>query len=158
MIFNLLESFIDRVFRQAVFPEVGCVVYCDLLFGYAQHSGIYVGGDQIVHLNGSGIVETVSPKEFIAGTTAVGIYISCNDTYVVGNDKIATRARKMVGRGRAYNLFFDNCHQFTSGCITGDFENSDNFLWMLKKTAEDEIDANTWRVWNADVTGGIHIY
>ena len=31
---------------------------------------------------------------------------------------------------------------------TGNFENSDNFLWMLKDRAEKNIDCDNWRVWD----------
>lgn len=56
----------------------------------------------------------------------------------------------MVGKKRNYNLLLDNCHQFASGCITGDFENNDNFLFMLKHTAKEHLNLDTWRVWDRD--------
>lgn len=56
---NLRESIIDNVFRAHTSPVIGSVVYCDLLFGYAEHSGIYVGDDKIVHLDGSGLIEII---------------------------------------------------------------------------------------------------
>jgi len=148
---NLAKSFFDNVLRDCVYPVKGSVVYCDLAFGNAEHSGIYIGNNEIVHLDGSGNVEIVDPKEFLnrldGFNLAISIYVSCDGSSAVGGDTIAKRAKKMVGEKRDYNLIFDNCHQFTSGCITGNFENSDNFLWMLKDTAEKEINANTWRVW-----------
>jgi len=148
---NLAKSFFDNVLRDCVYPVKGSVVYCDLAFGNAEHSGIYIGNNEIVHLDGSGNVEIVDPKEFLnrldGFNLAISIYVSCDGSSAVGGDTIAERAKKMVGEKRDYNLIFDNCHQFTSGCITGNFENSDNFLWMLKDTAEKEINANTWRVW-----------
>ena len=77
----------------------------------------------------------------------MSIYVSCNDTTPVGGELIAQRARSMVGNKRNYSLLLDNCHQFTSGCLTGDFDNADNFLWFLKQTATRKINSNTWRVW-----------
>ena len=145
---NFTESFVDNVFRDKVEPEVGSVVYCDLAFGYAEHSGIYIGGNQIVHLNKYGEIETVSPSSFIDGTTAISIYVSCYDTYAIGCKSTAQRAKNMIGTDRNYNVIFDNCHQFSSGCLTGDFDNSDSFLWMLKHTANDKLQANSWRVWD----------
>lgn len=35
----------------------------------------------------------------------------------------------------------DNCHQFSSGCITGNTENSDNFFWMLEDTLKRKVGA-----------------
>jgi hypothetical protein len=54
----------------------------------------------------------------------------------------------MVGSSRAYNLLLDNCHQFTSGCLSGDFENPSNFMYFLKGDAEKYLKCNEWRVWD----------
>ncbi|MCY3701857.1 MAG: lecithin retinol acyltransferase family protein [Rhodospirillales bacterium] len=78
----------------------------------------------------------------------MSIYVSCYDERSVGNSRAARRALSMIGRRRNYNLLLDNCHQFVAGCLTGDFENSDNFLWMLKDTASNVLGSNTWRIWN----------
>lgn len=62
------------------------------------------------------------------------IYMLCDDEYTILFDESnAKRAECMVGNYRDYNLLIDNCHQFTSGCITGNFENSDNFTLFLKQ-------------------------
>lgn len=148
---NLAESFIDNVIRDTVYPVKGSMVYCDLAFGNAEHSGIYIGGNKIVHLDGSGDIEIVSPKRFLdrlgGFNSAISIYVSCDGDSPVGGSTVAERAKRMIGKCRNYNVILDNCHQFTSGCMSGNFENSDNFLWMLKDTAKSEISANTWRVW-----------
>ncbi|MNE00608.1 hypothetical protein D3C80_930220 [compost metagenome] len=57
----------------------------------------------------------------------------------------------MVGQTRSYNFLLDNCHQFTSGCLTGDFENSSNFLWMMKDEAKKTLSVNNWRFWDIDL-------
>jgi hypothetical protein len=148
---NTLESFVDNVFRDKVYPIRGSVVYCDLGFGLAEHSGIYVGDNKIVHLDGSGLIECVSPRMFISRLNglngAISIYVSCVGGSAVGANNVAKRAVGMIGEARAYNVVLDNCHQFSSGCITGNFDNSDNFLWMLKKTSRERIGSDTWRVW-----------
>ncbi len=145
-----VQSFIDNVIKDTVIPVKGSVVYCGL-FGYAEHSGIYIGDNKIVHLDGSGIIEVVSPQQFIERLSglnpAMSIYVSCNDSSATGTNTIAKRAKKMVGKNRKYHVILDNCHQFTSGCITGNFDNADNFLWMLKSTAGNKLSTNKWRVW-----------
>ena len=150
-IFNLAESFIDNVFRDKVYPVRGSIVYCDLAFGIAEHSGIYIGGNKIVHLDGSGVIEIVSPKRFMdrlgGNNSAISIYVSCDGDSPVGGSAVAERAERMIGKCRNYKVILDNCHQFTSGCMSGNFENSDIFLWELKHTAKSKISANTWRVW-----------
>lgn len=150
---NLTESFIDNVIRDTVDkPKVGSIVYCDLAAGNAEHSGIYVGYNKIVHLNGDGLIESVTPKQFIdrlgGFNTAISIYVSCNGLKPVGSKEAAKRAKKMVGIRREYNLLLDNCHQFSAGCLSGDFENANNFMWILKKEASKRINANSWRVWD----------
>ena len=144
---NLTESFCDNVFRERVRPRVGSVVFCSMAAGNAEHSGICVGDDEIVHLGGSGRVELVTPEEFISGVLAISIYVSCDDTRAVGSALAAERARRRVGDRVDYNLLLKNCHIFTSGCLTGDFGNADSFMWMLKQTSEKHLGANTWRVW-----------
>ena len=132
-------------------PKKGCIVYCDLAV-VVEHSGIYVGGGKIVHLDGDGEIEKVDFFKFLERldglNPATKIYYSCDAKgKAIKNKEIANRAKSMVGKGRDYHWISDNCHQFTSGCITGDFENSDNALWMLKDTAEQELGVEQWKIW-----------
>lgn len=147
---NAAKSLVDGV-RDKVVPKKGSVLYCDLAFGTASHSGIYVGNNRIVQLSGSGRIEKVSPKKFIDGGTAVSIYVSCREDEAVGSAQVAKRARSLVGSRRAYNVVMDNCHQFSAGCLTGDFEGAANFLPFLKSTASKVLGANTWRHWDIDL-------
>jgi uncharacterized protein YycO len=146
-IYNALESIVDEC-RDQVQPAVGSVLYCDLAFGYMDHSGIYIGNGQIVHLAGNGNIEVVTPKQFISGGTACSIYVSCSGTSAVGSKIVGQRAREMVGQARSYNFIMDNCHQFAAGCLTGDFDNSSNFLWMLKDQSKRTLGSDTWRYWD----------
>lgn len=152
---ELTESLVDNVFMDKVCsPKIGSVVYCDLVAGCAEHSGIYVGSNSIIHLNGDGEVELVSSKQFISRlggfNTAVSIYVSCQGTEAVGSDVVARRARSKINSKREYGFILDNCHQFSAGCLTGDFDNSCNFMWMLKREAEKNLGSDTWRVWNTN--------
>lgn len=150
---NLVESFVDNVIRDKVSaPSIGSVVYCDLVAGQAEHSGIYVGNNHIVHLNGDGSIERVTPKQFmdrLGGlNTAISIYVSCKNGSPVGSRDAAKLAESMIGRQRDYSLIFDNCHQFTAGCLTGSFENACNFFTFLKDEVRNKIGADEWRVWD----------
>ncbi len=148
---NLAESFVDRVLRDMVRePAVGGVVYCDLAFGMAEHSGIYMGQGQIAHLNRHGEIEVVDPEEFIDGTTAMSIYTACCGTRPVGDAKAAANARYFLQHVRRmeYSLLLQNCHIFSAACYNGDLNNSDSFLWMLKDTAKAYLGADSWRVWD----------
>ena len=152
---NVVTGLIDTC-KDWVTPIRGSVLYTDLLFGYMEHSGIYVGDNEIVELNSNGEIAIVSPSEFISGGTGVHIYVSCckdiinplDDPVPVGGEQIAQRALDMVGEMRNYNILFDNCHQFTAGCLTGNFENSNIALWMLKNECRKIINTNCWRFWD----------
>lgn len=147
---NVTKSFVDNVFRDKVTPKEGSVVYCDLAFGVGSHSGIYVGNYEIVQLSSSGKVEAVGPRRFVEGKTAISIYVSCQDDEVVDSAQVAERARSEVGNRRDYSLLGRNCHQFCVGCLTGDFDSSNDLLWELKIEASYVLGSNTWRVWDLD--------
>ena len=149
----LVENFAKRVFMDTVEQlRVGSVVYCGILFGQAEHSSIYVGRNSIVSLSDEGVIVKENPQEFLDGMTKGDtIYVSCKGKSPVGGREAAKRARDMIGKRRDYNLILDNCHQFTSGCLTGDIENAGNFLWMLKMAAEKTLGADTWRAWDQTI-------
>jgi hypothetical protein len=148
---GVAESFIDNVLRDKVSePAIGSMVYCD--FFHAEHTGIYIGNGKIVHLDGNGKVKSVGHDSFLDRmdglNTAISIYVSCNGADPVGCSEAARRARAMLNRRIDYNLLMNNCHQFTAGCLTGEFENGYNFFSLLKPLAEETLDANAWRVWD----------
>lgn len=156
LIYSLGESFVDNVIRDKVSePAIGSVLYCDLAGGLGEHSGIYIGNDQIVHLDGNGCITVVGPYGFLnrlnGNNLAVTIYVSCSGTDPVGSKTAAQRARSMIGQSRDYNLILDNCHQFSSGCLTGNWENADNFVMFLKNTASKILETDNWRSWDHKV-------
>lgn len=134
----------------------GSVVYQNLdlpvpgLGGVFDHSGIYVGDHRVVSLSGDGGIIEQGTANFIEGGWNRPIWASCKGGLAVGKPSVAKLARKKVGESREYNILFDNCHQFTSGCLTGDFESADNFLTFLKDTVRRELGADNWRVWDRD--------
>lgn len=151
---NLGQSFLDNVVKKKVKPLTGSIVHCDLMAGLAEHSGVFTIG-KIVELEGSGSIREINPETFMGSSimrTAISIYVACNAEGEVLNDyNISLRAREMVRKKRDYNLILDNCHQFTSGCITGNFENADNFFWMLNETISKELNDGepvVWLVWD----------
>lgn len=132
-------------FKKHVHPKPGSILYVKLvgipfsILGTPEHTGIYVGDNRIVELNGNGNIIPVSLKGFLdyGSLTRMGLfaYVACDKNgNVLHDSNIAQRAQEKVGSTRSYNVLFDNCHQFTSGCITGQFENTDNFFWMLEET------------------------
>ncbi|MED3501851.1 hypothetical protein [Brevibacillus agri] len=134
-------------------PSYGSVVYTELGFGIAEHSGIFVGQNSIIHLNGQGVVELVSLEEFTNHITTFNheIYVPCysDRDWSIGFPMAVARAYDKLESIRNYNVLLDNCHQFCAGCLTGDFDNSNNFLWMLKDLVRQEHgEAVKWRKWD----------
>lgn len=151
------KSLVDNVFYDQVKVVPGSVVYCDL---YAfEHSGIVIGENQIVHLNGDGMVEQVSFREFLnrleGFNNALSIYASSyknhnGDVYAVGSTQIAKRASRLVGTRLDYQLLSQNCHNFSMRCLVGDDSQDAWTFSELKRCAEAILGANTWRVVDRD--------
>ncbi|WP_120955840.1 lecithin retinol acyltransferase family protein [Helicobacter mehlei] len=145
---------LDKKFKK------GSVVQCDM--GAVEHSGIYVGNNEFVELCSDGVIKKVGIKEFITPLSdqKEGKFLlkgrirafckrdSDGDWVAVGDQDVCKRALDKVDDTRDYNLLFDNCHQFTAGCMSGDFENAINFLWMLKDEAK-----NYFKVSDGDWAG-----
>lgn len=133
-----------------VIPVEGSILYTDLLGEYAQHSGVYIGHGRIVELNRHGDIQIVSPREFMSGGTGTEIHVSCIGSRAIGSREVAGRAYRKVGQRRDYHMLLNNCHQFASGCLSGNYENDDNFLWMLKATAIKCLGVDSWRSCRVD--------
>ncbi|WP_285892477.1 lecithin retinol acyltransferase family protein [Vibrio intestinalis] len=146
---NLSKSLIQNLFWKTNSPIRGSIVYCDLAFGTAEHSGVYVGNGRIIHRNGNGLIEDVSVNQFLTDTTAISIYISCNaQGSAVGSESCAQTAEGMLGVQTDYSLLNENCHQFCSYCLDGDIFSSTFTLTQLKRDAHAYIQASQWRVWD----------
>lgn len=150
--YGLVGTIYQSVIADKVIPVPGSIVYCDIITGVAEHSGIYVGDNRIIHLNGNGEVEAVSPKTFMnrldGFNTAANIYVSSRNGKAVGSRVIAERALKQLESSVEYNLILDNCHRFVGGCITGDFNTYYSFLWAVKAQAEITLEAEFWLRWD----------
>ncbi|WP_228256338.1 lecithin retinol acyltransferase family protein [Acinetobacter wuhouensis] len=149
---KMVDGFINSTIKDLVKPKVGSIVHCGLLMNQIEHSGIYIGHNKIVHLDGSGRIEIVSPKKFLdrldGMNLATNIYVSCRNGKAVASKAAAERAKLKIGKIVNYSVYSNNCHMFVSGCLTGHFENKDNFFSSLEETVEKEIDMNEWRVWD----------
>ena len=82
LLLNFVDSFIDNCILSCVDePAYGGIVQCELLFGLAAHSGIYVGNGDIVHLDGDGTVIKSKAKGFLdrldGWNSAISVYTDC---------------------------------------------------------------------------------
>lgn len=154
LVYSGLEALWDNYLFDNVSPIAGSVVYCDI---YAvEHSGIALNSKEIVHLNGDGVVEVVSFKEFrnrLDGwNNAMSVYVSSykdheDDVFAIGSEEAAARAEALIGSKMDYQLFSNNCHSFTSRCLLG-VDTSTTYFHELKSQAEKVLGVNTWRVAN----------
>ncbi|MFZ4855941.1 MAG: lecithin retinol acyltransferase family protein [Desulfuromonadaceae bacterium] len=146
-----IKSFL---FGDRVRPRPGCVLHCALLFEL-EHSGIFVARDKIVEVeneDGRKNIHCVEADDFLVHGGS-SIYIACDKKTgaVLGTRSVADNARYAVGRGGDYNLLFDNCHMFTSSCITGNSNNSESLFTLLERTVSRKLNRGrpiTWQVWN----------
>lgn len=132
----------DNFVRKKVAIVPGAIVCCKLRFDF-EHTGVYVGENKIVELAANGYIEKLSPLDFIYKSLyreGFVIYTACDDKgNCLHRPAIAERALSMIGKKRNYHPLHDNCHQFTAGCITGKFENKNNFFSHLEKIVTDKL-------------------
>lgn len=63
------------------------------------------------------------------------ISISSRGGLAVGDEQAAPRAASIVNASRSCNVVIDNYRQFTAECLTANFGNAINFMWMLRDRA-----------------------
>lgn len=135
--------------EKSVIPKVGSIVYCNIIPGYINHSGVYIGDGKIIHRTSSGLIKETSPVEFMnAGVKlALCIWVSCKDEQPVGSELVAKRAKDKLYSYSEYNLICNNCYQFCSGCLSGNFENNSSFFSLLESDCEEYLGSNNWVLW-----------
>ncbi len=145
---GIFESFKKNVLCDIVKPRIGSVLKVKLAIP-GQHTGIYIGDDEIVevaNIGGVATVRIVSAEKFIEGNdlhsrTGVFIYVACKqdcegNCIAMGSEDIAERARAAVAETSKYSLLFNNCHMFTEYCITGRKDNLAGVLWGVENALD----------------------
>lgn len=166
-----LKYFVDSVFRDKAFPVPGSVLYCDLWVA-VEHSGIYLGDDEISNIVVDGLAESTvcrsGPRSFTS-KSVLGrkIYVSCDNQGAVGHRVVANVADYYVGERAFYGLVIANCHQFSTRCVShvgnqdaelsrweqlwsSPVETWEPTLVALKNTARSKLGATKWRLWDWD--------
>ena len=152
-------------------PVPGSILFCELDVGYAEHSGIYVGGGdkciiELANIDGSCMIKRVTPEEFVNGGLGSTIYISCHHNTAVGREYIASTAETMVGKCLGdYSFAKNNCHMFTDYCICSSNIEQGPLNWEkllkslknhemkmtldhVKKRAREIMNADQWLKWD----------
>ena len=143
-----IEKTFDAFFIHSQEPAIGSVLYCNLALAL-EHTGIYVGDGKIVHLNGNGIIESVSFEEFIkrleGSNPSVSIFCAVDAKgNSIGSEQVAKRALEMVGKHQEYNLLVDNCHCFTAYCLTGTKVKLGSFA-LVQNILRSDFELANWR-------------
>lgn len=118
---KIIKSFIDNNFRGKVIPIKGSVVYADLYI-LGEHSGIYIGDDEISNIILIGFAESIvknsSPEDFTNKSKMYKkIYVSCDKNGAVGDENVYNGAINHLGERNFYGLIFSNCHSFSKKCV-----------------------------------------
>lgn len=168
---KFIKSFIDNKFRAKVVPVKGSVVYADL-YGGVEHSGIYIGNNEISNIVVKGFTESVveksSPSEFTDKSILhKNIYVSCDSNGAVGSQSVSDGGIEHLGEKAFYGLVFKNCHAFSEKCVNYSrknyilenlFQLSDiDETWertikSLKSKSKQKIGATKWRLWDLEKT------
>ena len=116
---------------------VGSILKVDLKLN-ADHSGIYLGYGNVAELDGSGKIMVRHLDDFLKGDRSwrcgqkiYAAYDSRNRKFLA-EDQIALRAIESLCQIRDYDVIKENCHKFSTGCITGNFDNDVTLLSDLK--------------------------
>lgn len=139
---------VDALLVHNIEPAVGSIVYCNLAVA-VEHTGIYIGDNRIVHLNGDGLIEAVSPATFCQRLDGrnPSFTIFCpvrGDGKILGDKKTAKRAKEQIRKYISYNVVLNNCHCFTASCLTGKHEYCPSFN-LLEKLIMLEYGKYSWR-------------
>ncbi len=149
---NIGEALVDNVFREGVSPEIGSVVHCDRAFGYRKRTSIRVGDKRVLTVSGDGRMTLLASAQFIDGGTAVSIYVSCSGNQPVGGVEVVRHALELMDTSPELASRLTNCHDFTVGCLTGDFHDADGSMSSVEEAAVRALGADTWHGWDLETS------
>ncbi len=124
----------------------GAVIACEI-FHLFEHTGIYIGDNLIVELQGTGLVRAISPNRFLAGRSGEELLVACDAKgEVISSVAAAERASAQIFTCQDYDLLLNNCHRFTYACVSGKNEPITSFFDLklaLKNLWRQDVN---WRV------------
>jgi len=131
----------DLKFRRRFYPQLGSILRTELINGVADHSGIYIGNDQVIEItqeNGFGVVKNTDLNDFVHSSfarTGSTIYIAIDrlSKDVICNEKLSNTAKKHIGKRNTYQLMKDNCHSFVHKCIINEDFVKITSLWKFEE-------------------------
>lgn len=102
---------------EVVEPEFGAIVCCGI-GGVLDHTGIWVGDNTIIELDGRGLIKPISRERFIDNRSGKNIFVACDSKANCLTSEIAAhRAIKQIYQYQDYHVIDNNCHQFIWQCF-----------------------------------------
>jgi hypothetical protein len=115
--------------EEKVIPEIGSVVCCGI-GGVLEHTGIWVGDNTIIELDGNGLIKPISIQRFTKERSGNKMFIACDSTArPIACEVAASRALNNIFNCLDYHIIDNNCHQFIWQC----FKPKDNNLTTFKE-------------------------
>jgi hypothetical protein len=103
---------------QEVRPTVGSIVCCGI-GGVFEHTGIWVGDNTIIEMDGNGLIKPVSLQRFTEDRTGRNVFVACDSKgKPLALDTSATAAISQVFTCEEYDMISNNCHQFVWQCFS----------------------------------------
>lgn len=121
-------------------PSTGSVIYISSYGGLAEISGICIDDRTIATISKDGL-QQLSLKEFsklhpTALPSELFIPYEPGSSHPLFFPEAVERAQALLDGKNSYRAMLMNSHQFCSGCITGNYDNQDNNLVLLKQRIE----------------------
>jgi len=103
--------------EQVVEPVVGALLCCGI-GGLLDHTGIWVGDNTILELDGNGLIKPISSQRFTQERSGEHIFIACDSVgKPLASELAAQRAIAQIYEYRDYHVIENNCHQFIWECF-----------------------------------------
>ena len=116
-------------------PDIGSVLCCGI-GGVLDHTGIWVGDNTIVELDGKGLVKPISANRFTEERSGKHIFVACDShAKPLASELAAQRAINQIYTYQDYHLIENNCHQFIWQCFSPEDKPLTTFKELNKRLA-----------------------
>lgn len=147
-------SSIGSIFCDPVSLEPGSIVVVSL-GTFLDHTGIYVGNNEVIELFGNGHIRSISFDHFLFGgekegdfspRTGLDVFTATYKDKVIHSEDIKNRAIQLKNKKIKYDILKNNCHMMSGYCFSGrDFQKNTDckfFSGLTKKIMDTVCDKN----------------
>lgn len=161
-------SSINSIFCDPVSLEPGSIVVVSLGL-FFDHTGIYIGNNEVIELFGNGHIRSISFDHFLFGgeekgdfspRTGLDVFTATYKNKVIHSEDIKNRAIQLKNKKIEYNIFKNNCHMLSGYCFQGrGFQKNTDcryFTGLTKKIMDTVCDENEDTSFLSMFLGNIH--